>query len=61
MIHKDIVIKIGSLNDDDPQAIAHYHMFCDDDMFVPFIIDAQGQRMESPFPPAPHLINRQFI
>lgn len=49
MICEDIVIKIASLKDNNPQAVAHYHMFCDDDMFVPFIIDAHGQRMESSF------------
>jgi hypothetical protein len=53
-MYKDIVIKIASLNDDNPQAIAHYHMFCDDDMFVPFIVDAQGQCMEISFFPRSH-------
>jgi hypothetical protein len=45
MTRTDIVIKIATLNDDEPDARAHYHMYCDDYMFVPFMIDAQGHGM----------------
>lgn len=51
MTYTDNVIKIASLNDAEPHVTAHYHMYCDDDMIVPFAVDAQGQSMRSSFPP----------